>query len=122
MLRPSRRTAEAFGVLLVLAVALRCNEASRPVDNPRSTGGAAPGDAGDAGESGARAEAGEGGKTASAGEAASGDGGHAFAGADGGSAGRPQSATGGASGEAGRDSASDCELRYTEGHGDLFIG
>jgi surface-anchored protein len=144
MLRPSRRTTEAFGVLLVLAVALRCSEASRPVDNPRSTGGATPGDAGGAGESGARAEAAEGGNTAGGGEAASGDGGRALAGAthrggesgseppggaggesanneDGGSAGRPESA-GGASGEAGSDGSSDCELRYTEGHGDLFIG
>lgn len=143
MLGSRNRTGEVFALLLVLASLMRCS-GTPPADvNAAGEGGggnqAARGPS-LGGEGGTSAAAGEGGGTlaggmpgasgsgaASGASSTGGDSGGPWEGAagegqaeDGGSAGGPQSGLSG--GAAGSDGSSDCELRYTEGHGDVFIG
>jgi surface-anchored protein len=137
-LRSRRGPVETSSLLLALTPAFGCSEPPRAITTVPSEGGAPTFDAGSAG-GGTPGEV-AGGGAASAGETAHPNGGRAFGGATsaagegghvstgtagetasdaGGGAGGHEIASGGESGEHGAD---ECELRYTEGHGDLFIG
>jgi surface-anchored protein len=117
-LRSRRGPVDTLSLLLAVAPAFGCSEPPRTITSVPSEGGAPSFDAGAAGgetpgevAGGGAASAGEGGhvSTGTAGETAS---------DAGGGAGAREIASGGESGENGAD---ECELRYTEGHGDLFI-